>query len=58
MVFDEQKLLEVFHFSQVIIFFWYYLKHNQYTIFLGGYFIIYKKIIKIVELDIKGTHPF
>ena len=28
MVFDEQKLLEVFHFRRFIIYFWYYLKHN------------------------------
>ena len=29
----------------------------MYHIF-GGYFIIYKQILKIIELDIKGTHPF
>ena len=60
MVIDEQKLLEMFHFSPFIIYLWYYLKHNSYTgtIIFGGYFIIYKQIFKIIELDIKGTHPF
>ena len=58
MGFDERKLLEVFHFSPFIIYFWYYLKHNYKTISFGGYFIMYKQILKIIELDIKGTHPF
>ena len=29
----------------------------MYHIF-GGYIIIYKQILKIIELDIKDTHPY
>ena len=58
MGFHEQKLLEGFHFSQFIIYFWYYLTYNYYSIFFGGYFIIHKQILKIIELDIKGTIHF
>ena len=50
MVFDEQKFLEVFHFSPFIIYFWYYLNviNIDPTIFSGGYFIVYKQILKII----------
>ena len=50
MVFDEQKLLEVFHYSPFIIYFWYW------------YFLVvilsYVQILKIIELDIKCIHRF